>query len=296
MTRARIFRLALSLTLAFLAVGLGGLSVYRKVQSFQPLGFEPRSQGGAMAVVEVDHPTTNLKPGDQVLLVNAGEVSTLEQLSERLKERPESELTVLRGDRLLQIQYQRPPFAPDFPYLLLCLIGAIYLAIGLFTLLRHGSGQGFLFYLWCLVSALLYLLTPAGPVDLAYKSIYLLDTIAYLLLPALTVHLFLVFPVQLPRESRVRRLIPFLYLPGAALLTLQLDLMLYPTPERIELLSRIALIHFAVLAALAVGVLFWRLRRGAAGWEQQRQMLPAMCRSWPSTMRRTRSTSISRRC
>lgn len=280
MTRARIFRLALSLTLAFLAVGLGGLSVYRKVQSFQPLGFQAAPQGGAIAVVEVDHPETHLERGDQILLVNAGEVSSLDQLSERLKERPESELSVLRGDQLLQVQYQRPAFAPDFPYLLLCLIGAIYLAIGLFTLLRHGSGQGFLFYLWCLASATTYLLTPTPPADVVFASIYLFDRIAYILLPALTAHLFLVFPVPLSKESRVRRLIPFLYLPGAALLSLQLDLMLtngrwifgHPTLERVALLDGIELIYFAVLSVFALGVLFWRLRRGAAGWEQQRQM------------------------
>jgi two-component system NtrC family sensor kinase len=272
MTRARIFRLALSLTLALLAVGLGGLSVHRKVESFQPLGFEAVPRGGGLEVISVDHPEAGLRKGDQILLVNGADATTLDQMEQLLRERPESELFVQRGEQPLPVHYQRPAFAPDFPYLLLCLIGAIYLAIGLFTLLRHGTGQGFLFYLWCLVSALVYLLTPAGRVDLAYKSIDLFDTIAYLLLPALTVHLFLVFPVQLPRESRVRRLIPFLYLPCAVLFTLQLDLMRHPTPERYELLSRIALIHFAVMAASAVGVLFWRLRRGAAGWEQQRQM------------------------
>lgn len=277
MTRARIFRLAISLTLALLAVGLGGLSVYRKVQTFQPLGFEPALHGGGLGVASVDHPETGLRPGDQIVQVNAGDVPTRSELVQRLRERPESELLVQRGDELRQVRYQRPAFAPDFPYLLLCLIGAVYLAIGLYTLLRHGGGQSFLFYLWCLTSALVYLLTKVPPVDVAFVAIYLVDTCAHILLPALTVHLFLVFPAALPRESRVRRLIPFLYLPGAALLTLQLDLMWThifgrPTPERLGALDRIELIHFGLLSALAVGVLFWRLRRRGAGWEQQRQM------------------------
>jgi two-component system NtrC family sensor kinase len=280
MTRARIFRLAISLTLALLAVGLGGLSVYRKVQTFQPLGFEPFFEGGGLGVASVDHPETGLRPGDQIVQVNAGDVPTHSELVQRLRERPESELLVQRGDELLQVRYQRPAFAPDFPYLLLCLIGAVYLAIGLYTLLRHGSGQGFLFYLWCLASALVYLLTQAPPLDVAFAAITLVDTCAHILLPALTVHLFLVFPAALPAGSRMRRLIPFLYLPGAALLALQLDLMLAnghwifgrPTPERVAVLDRIELIHFAVLSILAVGVLFWRLRRQSAGWEQHRQM------------------------
>src|SRR6185295_18633895 len=160
MTRARLFRLAVSLALAFLAVGLGGLSVYRKVQAFQPLGFEPVPRGGVLAVAEVDHPESGLRRGDQIVLVNGGEVSTGSQLTQRLKERPQSELFVQRGEQLLQVHYQRPALDIDFPYLILCLIGVVYLAIGLFTLLRHGGGQSLLFYLWCLTSAALYLLTP----------------------------------------------------------------------------------------------------------------------------------------
>ncbi len=309
MTRARILRLALSLTLAFLAVGLGGLSVYRKVQSFQLLGFEAVPSGGGVEVRSVERPETGLRPGDQILQVNAGDVPTHGELVERIRERAESELTVIRGDSLLQVHYRRLPFSPDIPYLLLCLIGAVYLAIGLYTLLRHGTGQGFLFYLWCLASAMAYLLTPTPPVDLGYASIYLFDTVAYLLLPALTVHLFLVFPAALPRESRLRRLIPFLYLPAAALITLYLDLMLTngrwvfgrSTPERVALLDRVSLVYFLVLSALAVGVLFWRLRRrdSSMGWEQRRQMqwmawgVAAGLRAVPGFLLRCRTRSSS---
>src|SRR4051794_33576640 len=109
MQRARFLRLAVSLTLALFAAGLGGVSVYRKVASFQPLGFEPLPQGGGMAVAAVDPPKSELRPGDLILSVNAGEVPTRSQLVQRLEERPESELTVLRGDQLLQIRYHRLP-------------------------------------------------------------------------------------------------------------------------------------------------------------------------------------------
>ncbi len=105
---------------------------------------------------------------------------------------------------------------------------------------------------------------------------------AYILLPALTVHLFLVFPAPLPGSERFRRLIPFLYLPAAALLALQLDLILAKgrwlfgdvTSERIAALAQLAQIdrvHLTVLALAAVGLLFYRFRRGAA-WEQHRQL------------------------
>ncbi len=278
MMRARILRLAVSLTLAFFAVGLGGLSVYRKVQAFQPLGFEAAPQGAGLAVVEAE-PGSALRRGDQIVLVNGGQVSTRDQLAERLKERPTSELFVLRGEVPVQVRYQRPPLDVDVPFLILCLIGAVYLAIGLFTLLRHGGGQSLLFYLWCLTSAALYLLTPAPPVDLGFAAIAVFDAVAYILLPALTLHLFLVFPSPLWETGRMRRVVPFLYLPAAALLALQLDLMLARgrwifgslTPARIQTLDRIELFHFVLLAAAALALLVRRFRRGAAV-EQYRQM------------------------
>jgi two-component system NtrC family sensor kinase len=282
MTRARALRLAASLALAFLAVGLGALSVYRKVQTFQPLGFTAVPSGGVLRVAAVERAEKGpqgqqgqqgLRVGDQIL-----ETATPEQLAERLKGRPESELSVLRGEQVLQVRYRRPPLDVDFPYLILSLIGAAYLAIGLYTLLRHGGRQSLLFYLWCLTSAALYLLTPAPPVDLGFAAVTLGDAVAYVLLPALTIHLFLTFPSPLWSAGRLRRLVPFLYLPAAALLALQLDLMLARgrwvfgslTAERILMLDRIERIHFVVLAAAALAVLFLRLRRGA-GWEQRRQ-------------------------
>src|SRR6185295_5713760 len=279
MTRARIFRLAVSLALAFIAVGLGGLSVYRKVQTFQPLGFEAVPSGGALGVVSVDPSEKEIRRGDQIVLVNGGQVSTREQLAQHLKERPQSELLVQRGEQVLQVRYQRPPLDVDFPFLILSLIGAVYLAIGLFTLLRHGGGQSVLFYLWCLTSAALYLLTPTRPVDVAFAAISIFDAVTSILLPALTLHLFLTFPSTLWSTGRLRRLVPFVYLPAAVLLVLQLDMMLAGgrwifgsvTAARVQLLDRLELLHFVFLAVAALAVLFWRLRRGAT-WEQSRQM------------------------
>jgi PAS domain S-box-containing protein len=295
MTRPRNFRLALSLALALAVVALGGLSVARKVHSFQALGFEAIPQAGGAAVSSVEDPATGLKAKDEILQVNGGDANTWDQLRERLRERPTSKVTAMRGDQLVQVSYKRPPLQIDFPYLIFCLISVVYLAIGLYTLLRQKDGQGFLFYLWCLTSAALYLLTLAPPAGLARTLIYLGDEAARLLLPALTLHLFLVFPTPLFETATaaaaaatsakagtarwVRRLIPFFYLPAAAMMALQLDMVLNHghmvfgkvSPSRLAALDRIELLYFAVLLLAAIGVLAWRLRRGAA-WEQHRQM------------------------
>src|SRR5436853_1063315 len=115
MTRPRNFRLALSLALALLVVSLGGLSVYRKVQTFQPLGFEGTPQAGAVMVDTVEIPkATGLRVGDQILLVNGHEASTRDQLVQGLRDRPTSKLQVLRNEKLVNITYQRPPLRVDF--------------------------------------------------------------------------------------------------------------------------------------------------------------------------------------
>lgn len=279
---ARSLRLAVSLVLALAAVAISGWSVVRKVQSFQPLGFTASAAGAGIEVLDVADPRSGLRTGDQIFLVDQSEAGGAAGLVRTLRQNPESTLTVLRGAEVLAVRYQRPALDVDFPYLILALIGVVYLLIGLYTLLRQRTAQGFLFYLWCLTSALLYLLTPTatplGMVDGLYRMLHLGDKVALSLLPALTLHLFLVFPTP-PRTPWLRRLLPFLYLPGAVALTLQLDLALAnghwvfgrPLPERLFLFDRIELFHLAGFAVLAVAFLVWRLTRRRA-WEEQRQM------------------------
>ena len=294
MTRARILQLTISLLLAAMVVSLGGLSVHRKVLLFQPLGFEARFQEdgrpGAARVEWVGDRGTGLRIGDQILLVGAAEVPGPAALARLLKEQPESQLTLVRGAELVQVAYRRPALDVELSYLLLAVIGVAYLLIGHFTLLRQPGRPGMLFFLWCLASAALYLLSPAmAPLapapDLLFKLCFAGDQLARLLLPALTLHLFLVFPEPLAVGSGRwgRRIVPFLYLPAALFLTLQADAMgliaslagrswLGPwTAPSLALLDRLELLHLALYALAAVAVLAVRLRRGRV-WEQQRQL------------------------
>jgi len=288
MKRSRTLKLTLSLLLAAAAVAFGGLSFYRKVQSFQPLGFVARMEAsGAARVVAVDDPRTGLIAGDQLFLATLPEAGTEADLVHVLKSQPESRIAVLRGDQVIKVLYHRPPLAIDFPYLLVALIGVGYLLIGLYTLLKHGERPGFLFYLWCLASAVFYLLSAVPPADLLYRIVFTGDELARIFLPALTLHLFLVFPAP-PEEAdatvvrtvyrRYRRWTPFLYLPAAVLLALQLDLALglhrlfvHPTAAAIVTLDHLEVYHLMVYALAAVGLLAWRIGHGRT-WEQQRQL------------------------
>jgi len=279
MTRIRALRLIFALTLALVAVSLGGVSVLRKVQSFQPLGFQVERTdwaSGVVSVAVVDDPTTGLKPGDQIMLANGAEVGGPATLAEHLRKETETELLVLRGGLPVQVVYDRPALDVDVPYLILALIGVVYLLIGLYTLLRQTGDQGLLFFFWCLASATTYLLSAVPPIDYAYALVHVGDTISRILLPVLTLHLFLVFPSPLGEPAR--RSIPFLYLPAAAMLALQLDLALTggqwifgtPTDARIRTLDRVEMAHMVVYAAVSVALLVWRLVR-RHGWEQRRQ-------------------------
>jgi two-component system, NtrC family, sensor kinase len=286
MKRARPLRLLLALILTAAAVVWGGLSFERKVATFQPLGFQAEVPGGFARVIRVEDAGTALRPGDQVLLVDGAEVAAPPELARRLKAKDESHLTVLRAGSLVEVAYHRPPLAVDFPYVLLALISVGYLLIGLYTLLRQGGRQGFLFYVWCLASALLYLLTPVPPADALYRWVYGGDELARLLLPALTLHLFLVFPAPLAR--RFARAIPFVYLPAAVFAALQLDLFLFhgrflfgrPTAGAFALLDQWEIAHLVLFGLASIAILLWRLARppegalghlGTPGW-QQRQL------------------------
>jgi len=308
MTRSRILRLALCLLLAAATVVLGSLSVRRKVASFQPLGFAAERAGGVVRVVRVDSPACGVRSGDEILLIDGGEVAGAEALAQRLRERAGSELAVLRAGQVQRVAYHRPPLSPDVPYLILVFIGAAYLLIGLYTLTRQQSREGFVFCLWCLTSALLYLLTPVPPVDAEYRLAYFGDQLARCILPALTLHLFLIFPARArPAGSDGSRLdaavgsrldaasggarlallrepssllVALLYLPGAVLLTLQLDLMVFngrwlfagrPTAAALQALDRLDLLHLVAFSLAAVAVLIYRVL-GERGWEPRRQM------------------------
>ncbi|HVS00634.1 MAG TPA: ATP-binding protein [Thermoanaerobaculia bacterium] len=279
MGRTRTFRLISSLLLALLTVALCGLSVHRKVQSFQPLGFEAVSLvpgSGMVQVTAVSNQKTGLRQGDQLLLVNGGESSNTVDLAQRLRAQPASTLTVMRGAQLQEVRYTRPPLDPDFPYLILALIGGVYLMIGLYTLVRQGSSPGFLFHLWCLVSAAFYLLTPIPPLGVVYTVIHLGDKIARILLPALTLHLFLVFPSPF---ARGRRILPFLYIPAAVLLTLQADMAIWNgrwilgplSDAKVIAVDRFELLYLVAFVLTAFAVLVYRMLR-EQGLEQQRQM------------------------
>ncbi|HET9179399.1 MAG TPA: ATP-binding protein [Terriglobia bacterium] len=99
------------------------------------------------------------------------------------------------------------------------IVGIIYLMIGAFVFLRRWSAAKSLhFYLFCLVSFVLYCFSYTGKLNLFDSSVYWLNVTALLLQPALFLHFCLTFPEK-PRFVEGRTyLLPALYAPGALLL------------------------------------------------------------------------------
>ncbi len=276
--------LALSVLAALAVAVLGVVSLVRAVETFQPAGFSARAAGSGWVVGEVFHPETGLDPGDHVLLAGGEPAAAL---GERLRRTETTELVVLRGEELVEVLYRRPPLDVDWPYLILAFIGSLYLLIGVYTAMRERRADAWLFYLWCLASAGLYLVTPTTLADPAGRLLHVAEELARALLPPLTLHLFLVFPRRNPEPAadgavaapdRIRWM-PFLYLPAAVLLTLQAALV-FGTGRWLEasaatrllpVLDRASLVHLVLFGLAALAVLTVRLARHRE-WEERRQL------------------------
>jgi len=274
---SRLLILALPLLLAAGIVVLGGVAATSKIESFQPLGFAASRDAGGWRVDETTAPATGLEVADQILFVGGQPLGTAAEVRGHLMAEPETELLVLRGGEVVEVLYHRPDLDIDWTYLLLALTGVCFLLIGLYTVFKQPGSQGMLFFLWCLASAAMYLLTPTGSVaTLLDRSIVTVEDVSRLLLPPLILHLFLLFPRPLHRGRWVGRLVPFLYLPAVILGTILADwtlgsgvLLGPPTAASLELFDQLgwALLSIYVLAAL--GALLLRLDRAVVVEERQ---------------------------
>jgi len=308
--------LSLALLLTLLSAALAASSVVRRVETFQPLGFIAAPEGAGWVVQEVTDAATGLEVGDQIFQI-AGRDPT--DPDRQLRSAAESPLLVTRGGELRQITYRRPALDLDWPYLVLTLVGAAYLLIGLYTLFKQTLSEpasskpskssksskdgalgsrytgsrytGVLFFVWCLASAVLYLFSPRFLItgqtapDSLDKVLFVGDQLARIWLPALTLHLFLVFPNRLAAafaKGWLRRALPFVYLPAAAFSVFQLDLiandggfffggMSERMAHGVDLLQKLELAHWGLFGLAAVAVLTLRLLR-QRDWEQQRQV------------------------
>lgn len=144
------------------------------------------------------------------------------------------------------------------------LIALIYLAIGLYVLFRRWTApKSTHFYVFCLMSFILYAFKFTGALDGLDRAIYWANVQATALQPALFLHFALSFSGE--RQRRQRSILAYapLYVPGAILVLLRfLSLEYWAPTERLQ--HRLDQVDYAYLACyyIIAAVVFWvRYRR-----------------------------------
>jgi PAS domain S-box-containing protein len=156
-------------------------------------------------------------------------------------------------------------------------VGLLYLFIGLFIFIRRWNApRAVHFYVFCLVSFILYSFHYSGKLDTFDQEIYWANIVARLLAPALLLHFALVFPGR--SETTVRSSSKFLgvYLPPALLLLMHAStarnaLGFIPWLGSRVLLDKIELSYLG-LCFLVAGTVFYKSYREAPSGVLRQQL------------------------
>ncbi|HTO77964.1 MAG TPA: ATP-binding protein [Thermoanaerobaculia bacterium] len=253
--------LLVTLAVAFSAatILLAFLSFTRKIETFTRSGFRYERSGSELVVSSVEPAgaaaVAGLVPGDRIVLADGQMAGALERPETTLARKPfPHRLVVRRGDvDIHEVRLGKPAVDIDKLYLFLAFVGFLYLLIGLFTVGRNRSRAAWVFLALCLSSFAVYVVTPAGTVDLIYRASWIGDAFFRALLPALLLHFFLIFP----KPAAPRWLLALLYLPAAAYLAGHVKL-LTGAGTPVELLSgleRLTELWYAYFGIYAIAVL-----------------------------------------
>jgi two-component system NtrC family sensor kinase len=166
---------------------------------------------------------SGIQPGDVLVAINDAAVPSATHVSRRL----------YRAGLWTQLRYKlsrngeefetrlitRPPHKPITVENYLRVVGLLYLFIGLFIFVRRWNApRAVHFYVFCLVSFILYSFQYSGKLDAFDLEVYWSSVVARLLAPTLLLHFALVFPAR-PEGSRKSLLkVAAVYATPAALL------------------------------------------------------------------------------
>src|SRR5215475_5208103 len=150
-------------------------------------------------------------------------------------------------------------------------VGLIYLFIGLFIFVRRWNApRAVHFYVFCLVSFILFSFHYSGKLDPFDYEIYWANIVARLLAPALLLHFALVFPERSEGTPRSLSKLSLVYLPPAALFLVHLavasnTLGFVPWLGARVQLDKIELSYLGLSFLLAGGVFYFSYRKAPSG-------------------------------
>jgi PAS domain S-box-containing protein len=213
--------------------------------------------------VESDGPGTRagIKLGDQLIAVNGQEVKNTSGLERQLYRTgvwQKATYSLVRHSVALDSNVILEPANRTLNNYLRG-IALIYLAIGVYVLLRRWTAQGSThFYIFCLVSFIAYSFHYTGKLDAFDWEIYWSNVAAWVLLPALFLHFVLTFPEKREFIRKYPWLLTLIYVPGTILLSLRLAAMrlLEATGRLSRGVDRIDLSYGAVFFVLAATFLW----------------------------------------
>ncbi len=216
-----------------------------------------------------------IRPGDLLLTINDAPVPNAAHVARRL----------FRAGLWTQLRYKLSRSGEEFETRLITtpahkpitvenylrVVGLLYLFIGLFIFIRRWNApRAVHFYVFCLVSFILYSFQYSGKLDTFDLEVYWSSVVARLLAPALLLHFALVFPER--KESARKSLMKFaaVYAPPLALLLVHIlaavnALGFVPTTRSRVLLEELEL-SFLGSYFVAAGLVFYiSYRRSRSG-------------------------------
>jgi two-component system NtrC family sensor kinase len=149
-------------------------------------------------------------------------------------------------------------------------IALVYLGIGLYVLLRRWTAPHSMhFYIFCLVSFVLYSFWRTGKLDTLDQIVYWSKVVANAVQPALFLHFALAFAPE--RRERRPWLMALIYLPAALIVALQVvAIELWSATELLaHRLDQLAVAHQALFYLLAALVFNHKFRNSQAPLERQ---------------------------
>ena len=218
-----------------------------------------------------------VRPGDLLIAINGAPVSTQVQVTKRL----------WRAGLWNQVRYKLVRNGREFETLFVTapmkkpvsiegygrFVGLLYLFIGLFIFVRRWNApRAIHFYVFCLVSFVLYSFHYSGKLDAFDYEVYWASIVARLLAPALLLHFAFVFPERAQGAVRSISKLALVYAPAAALFLVHVNTALnVPWSGSRILLDKI---EFSYLGAyfVAAGLVFYKSFREAPSGVLRQQL------------------------
>src|SRR5712664_2276477 len=216
-----------------------------------------------------------IKPGDILTAVNGTEIRRAVQVTQKLWKAglwSQVRYRMVRAGRefeapLITVPAQKPCSIENY----LSVVGVLYLFIGLFIFARRWNAtRAVHFYIFCLVSFVLYSFQYTGKLTPFDWEIYWAAIVARLLQPALLLHFALVFPERRPLSKGHGAILGAIYgVPGILLAVRVLvglrELGFMPSIDARNTLDRLYLACLGIYFLLAALVFVFSYRRASSG-------------------------------